>query len=87
MVKRSSIRRWRAVDLTVSERRSHDCRKERTLEALADVWTGFGAVWLATLAGTSLALSVARVRRWLAFRTQVRELERELDLLTRTRIP
>ncbi len=57
------------------------------MEALAGVWTGFGAVWLATLAGTAGALSVARARSWLEFRAQVRELESELDLLMRASSP
>ena len=57
------------------------------MDTLAEVWTGFGAVWVATLAGTSIALSVARARRWLTFRAQVRVLERDLELLTRTFTP
>jgi hypothetical protein len=57
------------------------------MDTLAEVWTGFGAVWLATLVGTSVTFSVPRARQWLAFRAQVRELERDLELLTRTFTP
>lgn len=52
------------------------------MRTLLDLW-GFGVGWLATVAAFGLGLAVARAREWLYIRTQVRKLERELDMLSR----
>jgi hypothetical protein len=46
------------------------------------IWAGF-AVWVAALIVIGLAVAVSRTRRWLYVRAQLRELDRELALLTR----
>lgn len=53
------------------------------MRALLDLW-GIGVGWLATVAVTGLGLAAARTREWLYVRSQVRTLERELDMLLRS---
>ncbi len=52
------------------------------MKTLLDLW-GFGVGWLATVVACGLGCAVARTREWLYVRTQVRELDRELDMLSR----
>jgi hypothetical protein len=53
------------------------------MNTLLDLW-GFGVGWLTTIAAFGLGIAVARAREWLYIRKQVRELGRELELLTRS---